>query len=252
MNNGTPSQHREKPLIMGIDGSYPYLCGRAIERAGGELFLLPADIDDDFLEDVYRVSDGILLIGGGDIDADYYGVENFFTVNWNPRRDKIELALVEAAMRDGKPLLGICRGIQAMAVAAGGTLFQHVEGHWLPQSWFRIRNDAWPRGISVLRDEHPIQVAPDSRLRKILGDLVPKSGEIWVNSQHHQAVQTLVGGFKTSAWNDLIEAIEHDDGPWIGVQWHPEMMRLRNRKWTRLFRWLVKEAAKYRVDKMNL
>jgi len=221
---------KEKPLIISIDGSYPYMSELAIERAGGELFILPAEIDDDFLQDIYRIADGVLLLGGGDIDANYYGAENFFTCNWNLRRDRVELALVEAAMRDGKPLLGICRGIQVMAVAAGGTLFQHVNEHWIG-------------------GRHPVQIAANSRLRHILGDLVPKSGEIWVNSQHHQAVQTLLGGFKTSAWNDLIEAIEHDDGPWIGVQWHPETMRLHNRKWTRLFRWLVDEAARYRKEK---
>lgn len=235
----------DKPLILSIDGSYIWSCTKAIERMGGELFALPAHIDDEFLGDVYDICDGILLLGGGDIDADYYGATNFFSMNWDDRRDKVELALVEKAMRDGKPILGLCRGIQVMVVAAGGTLFQHVEEHWLPTPWIQARNERWsPRRIPRRR-KHPVQVAAKSRLRRILGDLVPKSGEMWVNSQHHQAPQTLNGGFKTAAWNDIIEAIEHDDGPWIGVQWHPETMWQTNHKWLRLFGWLVDAAIEY-------
>lgn len=236
---------KDKPIIMGIGGSYAQTCDQIIKVVGGESFLLPAETDDEFLKETYDISDSILLLGGGDIDADYYGAANSFNWGLNPRRDKVELALVNAAMRDGKPLLGLCRGIQVMAVAAGGTLFQHVQDHWLPSGRPSPRYEGFALGEMSYRQEHPLQVAPKSRLRRILGDLVGKDGEVWVNSMHHQAVQTLAGGFKTSAWNEIIEAIEHDDGPWIGVQWHPEMMQFRSKKWLRLFRWLVKEAKKY-------
>lgn len=145
--------------------------------------------------------DGLLLSGGGDLDASLFGqVRHPKAGDPDPARDRAELALVRAFCALKKPVLGICRGIQVLNVAFGGDLIQHLDGH-----------DGAP---------HLVRAKPDSRLRALCG------AEFSANSFHHQAVGRVGSGLRITARaaDGTVEAIEHEALPVYGVQWHPERM----------------------------
>ncbi|NXY99625.1 gamma-glutamyl-gamma-aminobutyrate hydrolase family protein [Streptomyces sp. BR123] len=192
-----------------------------VQAAGGAAVLLPPDEPGTAAEVLSRV-DGLVVAGGPDLDPVRYGAER------DPRtgppatqRDEWELALVGAALAAGRPLLGICRGMQALNVALGGTLVQHIDGHV----------DA-PGVMSW----HPVRPVAGTRY----ADLVPEEAE--VPTYHHQAVERLGRGLIASAHavDGTVEAIElPDPDRWVvGVQWHPE-----RDKDTRVLEALVAAAA---------
>ncbi|MCB0354782.1 MAG: gamma-glutamyl-gamma-aminobutyrate hydrolase family protein [Bdellovibrionales bacterium] len=166
---------------------------------------------------------GILLMGGDDVDAKHYGQENHpkneIVI---PERDMLEIVLVREALRLQKPLLGICRGAQIMAVATGGSLHQHLpdlEGE-VEHSAYRERR--YHERVSVLK--HPVQVDPRSRFFELLGR---PASPIIMNSAHHQAIDRLLSPLcvaGTSA-DGIVELIEHEDPKSFafGVQSHPEV-----------------------------
>ncbi|MER6319326.1 gamma-glutamyl-gamma-aminobutyrate hydrolase family protein [Streptomyces sp. NPDC001581] len=176
-----------------------------VQAAGGAAVLLPPDEPGSAAEVLSRV-DGLVVAGGPDVDPVHYGAAR------DPRtgapatvRDHWELALIAAALDSDTPLLGICRGMQALNVALGGTLIQHIDGHV----------DA-PGGTSW----HPVRPVPGTRY----AELVPEEAQ--VPTYHHQAVDRLGRGLVVSAHalDGTVEAIEvPDPDRWIlGVQWHPE------------------------------
>lgn len=184
----------------------------AVDRAGGIPVLLPNRQNAAAL----TACDALLLTGGGDFDPVWFGQANHGTPLGaiSPERDRTELALIRAALSRNMPVLGICRGMQALAIASGGTLIQDLaERQGLPH--FQTESRETPT--------HRVRIAATSRLGKLLE--VP---EIWVNSFHHQAVESVGSGWTVSATSDdgLIEALEWSGDPvdrWIiGVQWHPE------------------------------
>lgn len=174
--------------------------------------------------------DALVLPGGGDIDPANYGEEaagdNLYGIR--PEADVFEMALVREAASRRLPTLGICRGLQVINVALGGTLYQDLPEH--PQ-------DLMDRAFA---GHYRTSIEPDTRLHHVVG-----STELVVNSLHHQAVRELGDGLVVSAkaGDGVVESIEASDPDWemIAVQWHPEC--LRNDASDSLFDWIATAAA---------
>lgn len=202
--------------------------------------LLPEDMDT--LRAVYERLDGVFLAGGVDVDPSAYGDERHAACGrTDPPRDATELALARWAMEDGKPVMGVCRGLQVINVAAGGTLVQDCEALW-PGA---IKHDYYP-GAGWARDHlaHDVRIAPGSRLHAAFGgETAP------VNSMHHQGVRRLGDGLAATAWapDGLIEALEgtREDAFIVGVQWHPEMLIDQHAGTRRLFSDFIEAAGTF-------
>jgi putative glutamine amidotransferase len=188
----------------------------SIQRAGGEVRIL--DYAKDAPADVVKSVDGILLTGGGDVLPDLYGERPHATFDAaEPGRDSYELDLAREAAAADVPLLAICRGIQVLNVARGGTLVQDIPdqlrdalNHTLREPSFAIAHDVWVAEGSLL--ERVVRERLD-------GDTLP------VNSRHHQAVKEVGAGLVVTATapDGVIEAVEDPRQRFcLGVQWHPE------------------------------
>lgn len=194
----------------------PRMYVQAVQRAGGAAVLLPVDtgwIDDP--DQVLDRLDALVVAGGSDIDPTSYGAATHpATANTLPTRDQCEIALVDAALKRDMPLLGICRGMQLMNVAAGGTLAQHVPE--INGAADHLRTPG-----SFADADHPVRLAEDSAVARAAG-----STELTIKSHHHQAIDRLGEGLTVTGWSrldDLPEAVEvHGRRFAIGVQWHPE------------------------------
>ena len=158
--------------------------------------------------------DGLLLCGGGDLDCTLYGQENHGSQPPDRARDQAELALFQAFYEAGKPILGICRGIQLINVALGGTLIQDLPPELRP--FHSGKTDT----------VHPIRAEEGSILSRLYGPLFP------VNSSHHQVVDRLGRGLRATAWAEggFPEAVELPGRPILGVQFHPERMSFGHRR----------------------
>ncbi|MEV6484699.1 gamma-glutamyl-gamma-aminobutyrate hydrolase family protein [Streptomyces sp. NPDC051576] len=184
-----------------LPAGYP----RLVQRAGGLAAMLPPDSPEHAPATVSRL-DGLVIAGGPDVDPVRYGAQR------DPRtgppahaRDAWELALIQAALTAHVPLLGICRGMQLLNVALGGTLVQHLDGH------------AETPGVF---GHHPVKPVPGTRY----ATAVPE--ETSVPTFHHQSIDLLGTGLTVSAWAEdgTPEAVELPSAHWVlGVQWHPEM-----------------------------
>ncbi|MEU6221441.1 gamma-glutamyl-gamma-aminobutyrate hydrolase family protein [Streptomyces sp. NPDC047022] len=184
-----------------LPAGYP----RLVQRAGGLASLLPPDEPARAAATVDRL-DGLVIAGGPDVDPSRYGAQRSpRTGPPAPERDAWEFALIEAALASGTPLLGICRGMQLLNVALGGTLVQHIDGH--------------TEGVGVF-GRHSVKPVPGT----LYASAVPDATS--VPTYHHQAVDRLGEGLVASAHADdgTVEAIELPSADWVlGVQWHPEM-----------------------------
>ncbi len=188
-----------------------------VAQAGGIPVLLPPVPG---VEDALERLDGLLLSGGGDIDPARYGAQRApETAKIRGDRDEAELALLARAQSLGLPVLGICRGMQLINVARGGSLHQH-----LPD----LVGHEEHLGAAGTFGAHDVRVAPGSRIAGILG-LTDRSGQVPVSvpTHHHQAVDRLGQGLVATAWtpDGTVEAIELDPGEHaftLAVQWHPE------------------------------
>lgn len=210
---------------------------RAVTLGGGAPLIIPTYLEEDVLRAIFERLDGLLLSGGGDIYPSFYDEEdNDLLWRVDERRDQAELALARWAMAEELPILGICRGIQVLNVAAGGKLIQDI-----PTQVTDALSHSCVAGRPIPDIAHTVGVAPDSRLATIVG-----AGETGVNSAHHQAVKDVGAGLVVTARapDGVIEALEHLDLPFcLGVQWHPEVMVEGTVAMRRLFKGLV-EAAK--------
>jgi putative glutamine amidotransferase len=190
-----------------LPAQYPTL----VQRAGGLAAMLPPD-GQEAAEDAVARLDGLVVSGGPDVEPVRYG-ERPHPLTGPPagERDTWELALIAAALRAGTPLLGICRGMQLMNVAQGGTLLQHLPdtvGH---------EEHAAREGVF---GTHAVRAVEGTRLAAIM------PGETTVPTYHHQGVGRLGAGLLVCAHADdgTVEAVEHEDAAFaLGVQWHPEM-----------------------------
>lgn len=184
----------------------------SVERAGGLALMLSLTEDEEALARYLELCDGILFVGGPDIEPRHYGQELLPCCGpQNPRRDEMELKLLRAAIAADKPVLGVCRGIQVLNVALGGTLYQDVPSQYSPSMAHRME-EPYNRAI------HPIQVVAGTPLAAL-------SALEGVNSRHHQAIDTLAPGLEPMAYagDGLIEAVWMPEKKFVwAVQWHPE------------------------------
>ncbi len=182
----------------------------AVARSGGAPVLLPPVLPSAAAR-LAEGLDGLLFSGGGDIDARRYGAEPHDRADPpDHARDAFEFALMRAAIEAGLPFLAICRGLQVLNVARGGTLIQH-----LPEVVGHSRHAPEPAKMG----EHPVRIEPGSRLGIALGPHAE------VPTAHHQAVQRLGSGLTAVAWaqDGVVEALILAGHPFgVGVQWHPE------------------------------
>ncbi len=218
-----------KPVI-GITASYSE-SGRismspayvdAIRENGGIGCLLSRPTDPAALAALAEDLDGLLFAGGDDVDPARYGETiSHPSVSITPARDAFELALFDAFIKTGKPILGICRGIQLLNVALGGSLHQHIDGH---------RQTPTPGS----QPTQTVTVKAGTRLSA----LAQMEGALAVNTFHHQAVKVPGSGAVVTARAEdgTIEAIEVPEHPFlIGVQWHPELFWRTSPPMQRLF-----------------
>ncbi|WSQ07903.1 gamma-glutamyl-gamma-aminobutyrate hydrolase family protein [Streptomyces sp. NBC_01231] len=184
-----------------LPAGYP----RLVQRAGGLAAMLPPDAPEHAAATVARI-DGLVIAGGPDVEPHRYGAERDpRTGPPAPARDAWELALIDAALAAGVPLLGVCRGMQLLNVALGGTLVQHLDGH---------------AEVPGVFGRHLVKPVPGTSY----ADVVPEESS--VPTFHHQAVDRLGTDLVPSAYADdgTVEAVELPGPSWVmGVQWHPEM-----------------------------
>ncbi|NLS77216.1 MAG: gamma-glutamyl-gamma-aminobutyrate hydrolase family protein [Chloroflexi bacterium] len=213
----------------------------SIVQAGGAPVLIPLSEATGIISALARRIDGLLLSGGGDVDPARYGQKPHPQLGpVDPLRDEIEIALARAAGLRDLPTLAICRGIQVLNVALGGTLYQDIPSEVagaLPH----------PYRPGNRRDylAHTVQISPGTRLAAIL----PTEGPLPVNSMHHQAVRDVAAPFVVSAVapDGVVEAIEVPARALcLGVQWHPEEMVEGHPLMRRLFAALVQAADQRR------
>jgi putative glutamine amidotransferase len=188
----------------------------SVLRAGGLPVILPPVPNDDVALLADRL-DGIVFTGGGDIEPSRYGEAPHQEIRkTNSDRDEFELALVHEAKNRRLPVLAICRGLQVVNVALGGTLVQDIPSA-IGSTDHGIRGDA------VYEAHQPITIDTNSTIAKAV-----RTTELMVNSIHHQAVKDLAPGFRAVAWaNDgVVEGIQYEDDEWplLAVQWHPEFL----------------------------
>jgi putative glutamine amidotransferase len=215
----------------------PKVYFEAVTRAGGIAVLLPPQpVDAVLASRVLDSLDGLIITGGKDVDPDRYGQQPHATTD-EPRRDRDawEDALLSAAITRELPFLGICRGLQVLNVALGGTLHQH-----LPDVIGSTRYNAGYGKFS----ENEVEVHAGTRTGMLLGD----EAALPVHSYHHQAVDEVGEGLLVSARSDdgIVQALEVEALPFgVAVQWHPE----ENPDDLRLFAGLVEAAREYRANR---
>jgi putative glutamine amidotransferase len=198
-------------LISGVQHTYI----RAVAQAGGIPILIPAIMDEGDRDELYSRLQGVLFSGGGDINIKYFKGDDHPKIHdVDNDRDVTEFSLLKKSVEDGKPFLAICRGVQVMNVALGGTLYTHIP-------------DQFTTNLKHDQDEfatiaHPVNIDEDSRLAEIFGETL-----LHVNSLHHQGLKDVASSLKVvgHAPDGLIEAVELPSHPYaMGVQWHPEWM----------------------------
>ena len=245
MNSGTGILGCHAPVI-GISGNFRdgdctlaqgyYM---SVLEAGATPVVIPSYDDERALVSLLDTLDGIVLSGGADIDPDYLGEEPLDCVSVNPRRDAQELLLVRLAVDRQIPVLGICRGIQMLAAALGGKLYQDIKTqHNVPCI---EHSQSIARGLP----SHEVSIEKESLLHSLMG-----CDTLAVNSFHHQAVKEVPAGFRVTARSKdgIIEGMESTSFRNIlGVQWHPECFILENdRTMMPVFNWLTQQAALFR------
>ncbi len=209
----------------------------SLSRAGAQFRWIDLDDPDAAVTEAMQYP-GLLLPGGGDIEPALYGEERDPACGEpNALRDAAEPLLIHAFLKADKPILGICRGVQLMNVALGGTLYQDIKP--LAQV---PHNDHWCK-------VHTVTVRRGTLLEKLLGPNAPKP--LLVNSQHHQAAKQIAPGLVLSALSEdgFVEALEKPDACFcLGVQWHPERLSGSDPRQQALFDAFVKAAATYEAD----
>lgn len=216
-----------------------------LQLAGGIPIQLPilSNTSPEALASMVSCCDGFLLPGGGDFFPEWYGQTllpglktDTFSMDWE--RQKITLELVKAMAASGKPILGICLGMQVITIALGGVLYQDIPS--------QIPSEITHRGTIAKAEDrwqlcHTVQTTEGSLIGKLIG-----TKPVLVNSFHHQAVKTPAPGFRATAFapDGVIETVESDNERILGIQWHPENLAHGGMEQGKaIFRWLVQTAA---------
>lgn len=191
----------------------------AIIESGGIPFMIPTVVDIANCRQIVGHLDGLLVPGGPDVTPSLYNEEPCPQVTYARKKvDLVEIELIRLAKEYNKPIFGICRGIQIINVAFGGSLYQDIASQY--------KNEMCHRQNPNITDEptHKVYLEKNSHIAKIIKDTV-----IEVNSYHHQAVKDLAEEFKAVGWakDGVIEAMESQDAKIMAVQWHPELMTKR-------------------------
>ncbi|MDR1567436.1 MAG: gamma-glutamyl-gamma-aminobutyrate hydrolase family protein [Streptococcaceae bacterium] len=197
---------------------------KAVQAVGGLPIMIPIG-DPNTTKKYISMIDKLILAGGQNVAPEFYGEVNLTkSKDYNRERDAFELSLVNEAIRQGKPIFGVCRGMQLVNVAIGGTLMQKVENHW--------------QSAPYTQPTHSIKNKKDSVLSKIYGR------KSTVNSFHQQAIKQIASPLKISALSpedEVIEAVESIDSTlkFLGVQWHPDFMYAARKEDLNIFRYAV-------------
>ncbi len=209
----------------------------AVLRAGGTPVFFPVTASREQISELLDQTDGLLLTGGEDVDPALYGEEKLRCCGTvSPDRDAMELPLCLEALRRRMPVLAICRGLQVLSCALGGTLYQDLAEQYGEE----LRH---PRYDTPGDPVHPVEVRPGTLLASITG-----AGSLAVNSRHHQAVRQPGKGLRICAVapDGVIEGAEMPEYPFVlGVQWHPESLSDRCPEHQKLFDMFVRAGADY-------
>ncbi|MDI6879985.1 MAG: gamma-glutamyl-gamma-aminobutyrate hydrolase family protein [Desulfitobacteriaceae bacterium] len=231
--------------IIGITCDHDYSQNRlfqtkayvqAVVEAGGLPLLVPFFRAGQMNEELAQKLNGLMLTGGADIDPFFFGEPMLAaTKEIDPERDEWEIALIQEFLRNDKPILGICRGMQVLNVAAGGSIYQDISSR--PGTWkHRQQAPSW-------YPTHSVQIIPESKIVQVLNQQVLR-----VNSYHHQAVKDVAPGFKVNARSEdgIIEGIESEDKLWVfGIQWHAETMWERDINQLMIFQAFIRACENF-------
>ncbi|MDV7757294.1 gamma-glutamyl-gamma-aminobutyrate hydrolase family protein [Liquorilactobacillus mali] len=239
---GMPSDQliETNPRMPGDYLAYaPHDVKEAIYAAGGIPIILPFpekfDDVEDSIQDIVAMIDGLMLPGGPDVDPLFYGEEPILEIGMTIGiEDKFEIALIKEVIRVGKPILGICRGIQVLNVALGGTLYQDLEAQ---NPNVKIQHAQATLGHFKT---HHVKIEENSRLSSLLGD------NSLVNSRHHQAIKQVAEGLTVAAISPdgIVEAVESENSNQIlAVQWHPENLWQNDKEQFKLFTDFVERSV---------
>ncbi len=222
-----------KKTYAAVSSNYVF----SIKKAGGIPLLLPMVCDREVLQGYLNIIDGLLLTGGDEgINPQLYGENPVKELECIcTERDECEGYLLENALESGLPVLGVCRGMQLMNVAAGGSLYQDI--------FTQIEDSLGhlPKHMPVDALYHKVKLSEHSILEEVFG-----TSELMVNSFHHQAVKNVAETFRATAVSEdnIIEGIEHQDHCFaVGVQWHPEDLTVKHTHFLKLFKAFVDVAG---------
>lgn len=212
----------------------------AIVRGGGVPLLMPIVSERAIMQQLYEQADGIMFVGGGDIQPQFYGAnKRADLINTNAAIDQMELTLCSWTVLDQKPLFGICRGIQVMNTAFGGTLIQDIGA----VRTTAINHDESADHHNPAELAHKVTLEEDSRLAQLLG-----TTSLMVNTMHHQALDRVANDLRVvgRASDGIIEAVEGRNEQYVlGVQSHPEAVAATDARWQNVFHDFCEAAAAY-------
>ncbi|HKL13755.1 MAG TPA: gamma-glutamyl-gamma-aminobutyrate hydrolase family protein [Halanaerobiales bacterium] len=227
--------------IRGVNGQDMTMCSsdyiKAIHKVGGTPIIISPILQDDYIDHVIELCDGILFSGGSDINSLYYGENPGKSGRVVPERDQFEMKLLKKAYQKDMPLLGICRGLQLINVFLEGSLNQDIDLSKPNQQKHDILN--LPKWHNI----HKVIIEKDSFLFNAY-----KETEIKTNSLHHQSIKKLGNDLKVTARSSdhTIEGIEVTNKYFItAVQWHPEMMFAHSPLHLKLFKYFIFKTKEY-------
>ncbi len=217
---------------------------QAVCAVGGIPILLPVITDEQSIVIMLSYIDGLILSGGGDIDPGLYQEEPQLGLgNVSPERDLFEITASKYCIQQGKPVLGICRGIQIINVAFGGTLYQDILQQ--KNDYCLQHNQTSPKYVAT----HTVNIEKGSKLHQLI-----QKNSIRTNSFHHQAIKHIAPGFIVNSFTQdgIIEGLESQTSEFVlGVQWHPEMMALNHPNMLSIFNGLIQACQLHSLSALN-